>query len=59
MIGNHKRKQISSKKPNTELSKEQANTFYLLLGKLKKKKQHKSLSSNSGLLIEEDKENSI
>lgn len=39
MIGNHKRKQISSKKPNTELSKEQANTFYLLFGKFKKKTQ--------------------
>lgn len=39
MIDSHKRKQISSKKPNTELSKEQANTFYLLLGKLKKKPQ--------------------
>lgn len=57
MICNHKRKQISSKKSNTEISKEQANTFYLLLGKFKKKQ--KSLSSNSGLLIVENKENII
>lgn len=40
MICNHKRKQISSKKSNTEISKEQANTFYLLLGKFKKKTEN-------------------